>query len=80
MLLRREVLRDPFITVKELKEIYRDLLGDVEVKTLQERLQKNVKLPRRRAAHKPLLTLKKKEKEKRKQRLEFCIRYKHWNA
>lgn len=75
MLLRREVLKNPFITAKELKGMHRDVLGDVAVRTLQQRLQKDFKLPCRRAAHKPLLTEK-----MRKQRLDFCGRYKHWTS
>lgn len=61
MLPRRDVLKDSFITAKELKGVHTDVLGDVAVRTVQERLQKDFKLPCHPAAHKPLLTEKKIE-------------------
>lgn len=72
-MLEREVKKDPFVTAKELKGMYPDLLGEVSVRTVQVRLQKDLKLPCRRAAPKPLLTMK-----MRKQRVDFCKRYAHW--
>ncbi|MPC18825.1 Transportin-3 [Portunus trituberculatus] len=66
-LLEREVKKDPFITAKELKEEHANVLGEVSVRTIQDRLQKHLKLPCRRTARKPLLTEKMK-----KQRLDFC--------
>lgn len=74
-MLEREVKKDPFITAKELKEAHPDVLGEVSVRTIQDRLQKLLKLPCRRAALKPLLTEKMK-----KQRLDFCKRYQHWTS
>ncbi|XP_045106398.1 uncharacterized protein LOC123501567 [Portunus trituberculatus] len=68
-LLEREVKKDPFITAKELKEEHANVLGEVSVRTIQDRLQKHLKLPCRRTARKPLLTEKMK-----KQRLDFCKR------
>lgn len=74
-LLEREVRKDPFITAKELKEAHADVLGEVSVRTIQDRLQRHLKLPCRRAARKPLLTDKMK-----KQRIDFCKRYEHWTS
>ena len=74
-LLEREVKKDPFVTAKELKNMHADVLGEVSVRTIQHRLQKDLKLPCRRAAQKPLLTDK-----MRKQRLDFCRRHEHWTS
>lgn len=74
-LLKGEVQKDPFITARELKEQHADVLGDVAVRTIQNRLQKDLKLPCRRAAHKPLVTEK-----IRQQRLAFCRRYGQWTS
>lgn len=74
-LLEREVKRDPFITAKELKGLYGNLLENVSVRTVQRRLQKDLKLPTRLAVQKPLLTDK-----MRKQRLAFCKKYQHWTS
>lgn len=73
MLLRRDVMNDPSITVKKLKEMQRGVLGGAAVRTVQERLQKDFKLPCRRAAHKPPLTDK-----MRNERLDSCRKYEHW--
>ncbi|KAK4317377.1 hypothetical protein Pmani_011539 [Petrolisthes manimaculis] len=72
-MLERQVKKDPFVTAKELKEMYADLLGEVSVRTVQIRLQKDLKLPCRRAAQKPLLT-----KKMKKQRVDFCKRHADW--
>ncbi|KAK4304118.1 hypothetical protein Pmani_023923 [Petrolisthes manimaculis] len=74
-LLKREVQKDPFITARELKGLHADVLGDVAVRTIQERLQKDLKMPCRRAAHKPLMT-----ERMRQQRLAFCRRYEQWTS
>lgn len=66
---------DPGITALELKEKHPKLLQDVTVRTVQHRLQKDLKLPSRRAAKKPLLTDK-----MRKKRLQFCKNYRHWTS
>ncbi|MPC33539.1 hypothetical protein E2C01_026893 [Portunus trituberculatus] len=44
-LLEREVKKDSFITAKELKEAHADVLGEVSVRTIQDHLQKHLKLP-----------------------------------
>ena len=75
IMLAREVKKDPFVTAKELKEMHANVLRDVSVRTIQHRLQKDLKLPCRRAAPKPLLTPK-----MRKQRLDFCKQYEHWTS
>jgi hypothetical protein len=74
-LLRREVRKEPCLTARQLKEIHQDLLSDVSVRCIQHRLQKDLQLPSRRAANKPLLNARMK-----KQRLEFAHQYKHWTC
>ena len=49
------------------------LLQNVSVRTIQHRLQKDLKMPCRRAAKKPLLT-----KAMMKKRVSVCKKYMHW--
>lgn len=72
-MLVREVKQNPSITAAELKKKHPDLLQDVAVRTLQHRLQKDLGLPCRRAAKKPLLT-----DTMRKKRLQFAKQYRDW--
>lgn len=74
-MLEREVRKDLSFTAKEMMGMRGDVLQDVSVRIIQHRLQKDLKLPCRRAAHKSLLTDKMK-----KQRLGFCRKYKHWTS
>jgi transposase len=62
-MLKMSVCGDPFITSKELK------------KQMQMQMQKDLKLPSRSAAMKPLITDKMKKK-----RLAFAKKYKNWTA
>lgn len=71
-ILQRGVIKDPYITAKEIKEVYATVVGDVSVRTIKERLQKSLNMQCRRAVHKLLLTDK-----MRKQWLDFCMRYRH---
>lgn len=73
-ILKREVLATPAITAVELKEKHPSLLKKVSVRTIQHRLQKDLQLPTRRAAKKPLLT-----KVMKKKRVNFCKKYKDWS-
>ena len=50
-----------------------ELLENVAVRTIQHRLQKDLGLPSRKAAKKPLLT-----KQMKKQRIAFAKTYIHW--
>lgn len=72
-LLRREVKKNPRITGAQLKENHPKLLENVAVRTVMHRLQKDLKLPSRTAARKPLLT-----DRMRKARLAFAKKYGHW--
>ena len=73
--LRREVMTNPWITAAGLKKKHPDLLTDVSIRTIQHRLQKDLGLPARRAAKKPLLT-----EAMKKKRLQFCRTYQHWTS
>nr|CAH7716389.1 unnamed protein product [Callosobruchus chinensis] len=74
-LLRREVLKSPSITAVELKHKHQDLLKDVATRTIRHRLQKDLGLPTRRSAKKPLLT-----EAMKKKRLAFCKKYQDWTS
>lgn len=70
-LIKREVLNNPSISAVALKKKFPDLLQDVAIRTVQHRLQKDLGLPCRRSAKKPLLTVAMKKK-----RVDFCKKYK----
>jgi hypothetical protein len=72
-LLKRVVTENPRLTTKDLKTSYPNLLGNVAIRTIQNRLYKDLCLPSRVAAKKPLLTPKMIKK-----RLDFARRYSHW--
>ena len=72
-IIKREVMAKPSITAAELKRKHQQLLQNVSIRTIQHRLQKDLGLPARRAAKKPLLTAAMKKK-----RLQFCNKYKTW--
>ena len=74
-ILVREVKQDPSITAAELKHKHPDLLKDVSVRTIQHRLQRDLGLPCRRAAKKPLLTERMRQK-----RLAFAKKYQNWTV
>ena len=75
LILKKEVKVDPGITALELKKKYPILLQDVAMRTVQHRLQKDLKLPLRQAAKKPLLT-----DTMRKKGLQFCKKYRFWTS
>uniref|UniRef100_A0A0P4WG26 Uncharacterized protein n=1 Tax=Scylla olivacea TaxID=85551 RepID=A0A0P4WG26_SCYOL len=68
-----EVMSNPFIAATTLKSKHPDLLRNVSVRTLRHRLQKDMGLPTRRAAKKPLFT-----DRMRKKHVAFCRKFKHW--
>lgn len=74
-LLKREVMLNNSITAIELKRKYPDFLHNVATRTIRHRLQKDLGLPSRRAAKKPLLTAAMKKK-----RLDFCQKYQDWTS
>ena len=74
-LLKREVTSYPSITAVELKNKHPELLHNVSTRTIRHRLQKDLGLPCRRAAKKPMLTAAMKKK-----RFNFCKKYRHWTA
>lgn len=73
VLMRREVLKNPFFTANDLKRDHPQLLANVSVRTLQHRLQKDLGIPSRRAAKKTLLTPRMAKK-----RIDFAKRYLHF--
>ncbi len=54
--LRRSVTKKPAITAKELKQELPELLSGLSVRTIQCLLLVGLKMPRRKAAKKPLIT------------------------
>ena len=72
-LLKKEVEKDPMISSTQLRRIHPNLFKNVSLRTIPHRLQKDLNMPSRRAAKKPLLTDKMKQK-----RLEFAYQYKDW--
>ena len=74
-LLKRQVMSNPSITAVELKNKYSELLQNVATRTIRHRLQKDLGLPSRRAAKKPMLT-----RTMKKKRLNFCKKYADWSS
>lgn len=74
-LLVRELHKNPCLTASQLKTSHPTLLKDVSIRCIQRCLQKDLPLPIRRAACKPLLTDRMK-----KARLNFAKKYIHWTA
>ncbi len=74
-IVKREVLLNPSITAASLKKKHPMLLQDVSIRTIQHRLQKDLNMPSRRAAKKPLLTA-----PMMKKRIQFCKTYLHWTS
>ncbi|KAK4313082.1 hypothetical protein Pmani_015551 [Petrolisthes manimaculis] len=72
-LIRRSVIKNPFVTSIEIKKEYPELLRDVSERTVRYRLHHDLNLRAHRAARKPTLT-----KEMKRKRLEFCAKYKDW--
>ena len=72
-LLRRVVLNKPSISARELKQKLPNILENVSIRTIQHRLQKDLKMPSRRAAKKPFLSAAMKVK-----RLKFAMKYQGW--
>ncbi len=72
-ILKRTILKYPMMTAKELKEELAQELQNVSVHTIQHRLQKDLKIPCRSAAMKPLITEK-----MRKKRVAFAKKFKDW--
>ena len=74
-LLKREVLKNPFITARKLKENHNNLLNNVTVRSVQRLLKNRLNLGASKPARKPILT-----ETMRKKRLQFANRYKDWTA
>ena len=74
-LLKREVTSYSSITAVELKNKHHDTFHNVSTRTICHRLQKDLGLPCRRAAKKPVLTAAMKKK-----RINFCKKHRHWTA
>jgi len=70
--MRRKLVRNPTLTAKELKASIPDL-HHLSIRSIQRLCQKDLALPCRMMAKKPLLTDKMKEK-----RLASCRQYGHW--
>ena len=74
-LLKHEVMSYSSATAVELKNNHHELLYYVSTKTNGHRFQKDLGLPCRHTAKKPMLTAAMKKK-----RLNFCKKYQHWTA
>ena len=72
---KSEVTSYPYITTVELKNKHHELLHNVSARTIRHRLQKNLRLPCRRAAKKLMFTAAIKKKT-----FDFCQKYRHWTT
>jgi transposase len=74
-MMRREVVKDPFITPKQIQQNLASHLEKVSLRTIRRRLQAKYGMTARKPLKKPLLTL-----NMRKKRLLFCKRHKEWTV
>jgi len=70
-LIRRSVVKNPFITSSEIKE---EMSSNASSRTIRRRLCDEFKLRARKPARKPLLN-----EQQRKRRIQFCNKYKTWS-
>ena len=75
LMIRREVMKDPFITARSIKANLTPLCDNISLHTIRDRLGTKFSMPARKPVKKPLLTAK-----MRKARLEFCRRYADWGV
>ena len=73
--IKQELQKNPHLTALELKNLHPELLQHVKIRTVQHRLQKDLDLPSRKPAKKPLITERMKTK-----RLAFAKKYSHWTT
>ena len=73
-LVHRQLKADPSLTAKEIKDKNSRVLGDVSLRTIQERIHDDLLLRSFKARKKPLLTLKQKAK-----RVAFARKYLTWD-
>ena len=74
-IMKRELQKNPRLTALELQTLHPNLLENVTIRTVQHPLQKDLDLPSRKAAKKPLFT------ERMKKRcLAFAKKYAHWTT
>ena len=71
-LLKREITSNSSTTAVGLKSKHLELFHNVSTRTIRHRLQKDLDLPCRRAAKKPMLT-----EAIKKKRINFCKKYCH---
>ncbi|KAF2367034.1 NUC194 [Trinorchestia longiramus] len=71
--MKRELKKNPRLTAIELKNLHSGLLQNIAVRAIQHRLQKDLGLPCRRTAAKPLINDCMKKK-----RIAFAKKYKRW--
>ena len=71
--LKKFIMANPRASAAECKIVDQDNLKDISIRTIQATLKDKLGIPSRRAAKKPLLTLRMK-----KMRLMFAKKYKHW--
>jgi transposase len=72
--IKRQITKYPYMSAGQLRATVPDVAA-LSDRSVQRALQKDLKMPSRVAALKPLLALKMKKK-----RLAFCRKYKHWTA
>ncbi len=72
--MRKHLIRDPTLTAKQLKALIPGV-QHLSTRSVQRICQKNLALPSRKMAKKPVLTEKMREK-----RISFCRQYGHWTA
>lgn len=71
--IRREAIKDPFITANQIKTKLRPHTQNVSISTIKRRLFTKFKMPATKPRKKPMLT-----KVMRQKRINFCKKYQRW--
>ena len=75
MKIKKDINKNPFLTARKIKDKNPRLMHDLSLRTIRWVLLKDLKLPSRVAAKKPMLTQRMKI-----QRLAFALKYKNWTS
>ena len=73
-LIHRQLKKDPSLTAREIKDKNTRVLGDVSLRTVQERIHDDLLLRSYKARKKPLLNIRQKQ-----QRIAFAKKYLVWD-
>jgi transposase len=75
MKIKQDITQNPFLTARQIKNKNPRLMQEISLRTVRWVLFKDLKLPSRVAAKKPLVT-----NRMRAQRIAFALKYRNWKT